>query len=117
MSVPANKIGSLVIKLPTADAFVVSHGAQAAVGHHLGAHCDTDVCQGKGGGIVDPIASHGDDVSLVLQRLYDTVLVLRENFRLDPLDPELVGNGGCGHCRGSSTSMRICSSAPSMSPA
>src|SRR6185295_16933972 len=55
-------------------------------------HGDADVRRRKGRGIVDAVASHGDDMAFNLKPLYDVQFVLRQHFSVYFLDSQLFAN-------------------------
>src|ERR1035441_2651901 len=57
-----------------------------------GAHGDADVGLGEGGGVVDAVAGHGDDSSLLLKFADDFELAFGEDFGLEFGDAERAGN-------------------------
>ncbi len=78
--------------MPRPPSTAVDDGREVVVGEdhvgrflgHLGtgdAHRDTDVGPLQGGGVVDAVTGHGDDVALLLQVLDQAHLVLRRDAR------------------------------------
>ena len=61
-----------------------------------GAHRDAKVGLGEGGGVVDAVTDHRNDLSFGLQPFNDADLVGREHFGDDGLDADLVGDGAGG---------------------
>ena len=58
-----------------------------------GADGDADIGTHQGGGVIDAVPHHGDDLALLLQGTDDRFLLLRQHLRDDPGDTDLRGNG------------------------
>ena len=61
-----------------------------------GAHGDAEVGLGEGGGVVDAVADHGDDLAVGLQAADDVDLVGGQDLGDDGVDVDLVGDGSGG---------------------
>ena len=61
-----------------------------------GAHGEAEVGLGEGGGVVDAVADHGDDLALGLEAADDVDLVGGEDLGDDLVDADLVGDGSGG---------------------
>ena len=57
-----------------------------------GAHGDPEVGLGEGGGVVDAVADHGDDVAVGLEAPDDLDLVAGEDLGDDGVDADVVGD-------------------------
>ena len=86
------------------DAQVAAHEGEVAgfdgdVG--AGAHGDAEVGLGEGGGVVDAVADHGDDLAVGLQAADDVDLVGGQHLGDHVVDADLVGDvhGRRARCR------------------
>ena len=70
---------------------VRSTGLDGDVG--AGAHGEAEVGLGERGGVVDPVADHGHDPTLVLQAADDGDLVLGQHLGDHVVDADLGGHG------------------------
>src|SRR5207249_652181 len=61
-----------------------------------GTHRDADISRGQCGRVVDTIAGHRNDVSMLAQYAYALVLVLRRDSGFDFIDAEFLRNGASG---------------------
>ena len=55
-----------------------------------------EVGLGEGGGVVDAVADHGDDLALGLEAADDLDLVAGQDLGDDGVDPDLVGDAAGG---------------------
>jgi hypothetical protein len=77
----------------------VQKGDPRAFHRHIGsrAHRDPDVCGCEGGRVVDAVAGHGHDSSLVAQPGHDLALAIGEHLGLHAVDAEPTGDRLGGH--------------------